>query len=443
MIAINDAGPTVPAEGAEASRRRELGRLARAFEHLPVGMALQTPEGRWIDVNPEFCRMVGYSREVLLSLSFTDITDREDLQPSLDRLERLNRGELDHFSFEKRYRRADGKTIWVRLDVAMVRDERDRPEFIVTQATDITESRRMSDQLADREQRLSLALEGGKLGMWDWELASGGISFSRLAARMLGYSEGEVAPTMQAVRDLVHRRDQDRLVEAMTAHLEGRAAIFEVDLRMRRKSGAFIWVKLRGKVTGRNAGDDPVRVTGTMMDVTEWKQLESRLKELATTDELTGVLNRRRGAELLADEIERAQGTGEPLSLILLDIDHFKQINDRFGHEAGDRVLESIAELLQLRLRGSDAASRWGGEEFAVLLPETDLDGAAAFAHDVLRRMDSVRSPSGSPVSASFGVVQWQAGETPSEVLRRADRMMYQAKRAGRSRVEVDIPRAA
>ncbi|MDX1624992.1 MAG: PAS domain S-box protein, partial [Wenzhouxiangellaceae bacterium] len=258
MIAINDAGPTVPAEGAEASRRRELGRLARAFEHLPVGMALQTPEGRWIDVNPEFCRMVGYSREVLLSLSFTDITDREDLQPSLDRLERLNRGELDHFSFEKRYRRADGKTIWVRLDVAMVRDERDRPEFIVTQATDITESRRMSDQLADREQRLSLALEGGKLGMWDWELASGGISFSRLAARMLGYSEGEVAPTMQAIRDLVHRKDQDRLGEAMSAHLAGRSAIFEVDVRMRRKSGAFIWVKARGKVTGRDAAGEPV-----------------------------------------------------------------------------------------------------------------------------------------------------------------------------------------
>jgi len=177
-------------------------------------------------------------------------------------------------------------------------------------------------------------------------------------------------------------------------------------------------------------------VTGMLIDISQRKELERQLHELATTDSLTGLLNRRAGTDKLTAEIERARRAGSALSLVLLDIDHFKQVNDHFGHDVGDRVLREVADLLRARIRKTDAAARWGGEEFALILPETGLDGADRFAGELLARMRGIRTPDGAPLSASFGVVALDADESASALVKRADRLMYRAKHAGRGRVE-------
>jgi len=550
----------------------EIRRLARAFEHSAAGIALQSPDGLWLEVNPAFCALVGYSRDELIGNCFTEITHAEDVKRSLEQLERLNTKEISSFRFDKRYRHASGREVWVRLDVSMVLDAEGRPELIITHANDITASRQIREQLAENEARLSsiiksmaegvvaierdgsisvanqraaeilgavpyalkslslsdfesdcrrldgtpmtldefpasvtlatgrpqrevvmglerpdgqevwieistepvraegtddllavvatfsditartrteralreseerltLAVDGAKLGMWDWHLDTRKLSFNAIAERLLGYQEKEVASNVRSVRALAHPDDEATLVEEMEAHLAGTSSFFETDVRMRRKSGAYVWTNIRGRVTERDKNDAPVRVTGMLIDISERKALEARLNELATTDELTGLFNRRHGTEVLRRQIDRAKRTGGSFGLILLDIDHFKQVNDRFGHDAGDKMLADVAELLRSRLRKTDVASRWGGEEFAIILPSTDREGGRTFASELLEKMQNIRTPDGNAISASFGVVDYCGDESASELVKRADRLMYRAKHEGRSRVEVE-----
>src|SRR6184192_1110259 len=168
-------------------------------------------------------------------------------------------------------------------------------------------------------------------------------------------------------------------------------------------------------------------------------KLHHLVQRQATTDDLTGLVNRRRFIEALESEIVRANTFGSPLSVVLGDLDHFKLVNDRFGHQTGDEVLRQFADLVREHLRDVDVPGRIGGEEFAFLLPETDAVGAVAVAERVRRSLRSLRpTPErGASVTASFGVAQLTSGETGDELLRRADVALYRAKSEGRNRVTV------
>ena len=165
---------------------------------------------------------------------------------------------------------------------------------------------------------------------------------------------------------------------------------------------------------------------------------ESRL--LATTDALTGLVNRRAFSDWALRELRRSQRYHDAMAVILLDVDHFKHINDRYGHAAGDLVLGSVARLLMSGIRNCDVVARWGGEEFVLALPSTPLEGASEVAERARRRLEtaSIVTPDGQqiPVTASFGVAQLDPQETLEQLIDRADRAMYSAKSSGRNRVE-------
>jgi diguanylate cyclase (GGDEF)-like protein len=165
---------------------------------------------------------------------------------------------------------------------------------------------------------------------------------------------------------------------------------------------------------------------------------ESRLT--ATTDVLTGLLNRRAFLEWAERELRRAARYRDAFSCIMLDVDHFKQINDKHGHAAGDSVLGFVGAMLPKAVRSCDVVARWGGEEFVLALPSTPLQGAALVAERARHALEhaAVSIPSGAhvPVTASFGVAQLQPGENIDELIDRADRAMYAAKSGGRNRVE-------
>jgi len=161
-----------------------------------------------------------------------------------------------------------------------------------------------------------------------------------------------------------------------------------------------------------------------------------RIREVSLTDPLTGVGNRRRLDERLSAEIDRSGRHGDALSLVMCDLDHFKHINDTFGHDAGDRVLAAFAGLLRAQVRSSDLVARYGGEEFLMVLPQTAGASAERFAERMRGALERTADP-GVPrrVTASFGVAQWRAGESGEESIRRADRALYRAKQEGRNRV--------
>ncbi|ADV67986.1 GGDEF domain-containing protein [Deinococcus maricopensis] len=161
------------------------------------------------------------------------------------------------------------------------------------------------------------------------------------------------------------------------------------------------------------------------------------LEQYAFVDALTGLHNRRAFEQSLAQEAERAQHNGQPLSIIALDIDHFKRVNDTFGHDAGDHVLKDLARIVRREVRATDVVARWGGEEFILLLPTMDLPVAQACAERIRRAVDAHEFSTG-PLSVSLGVATLLRGEDTGALFGRADAALYSAKRAGRNRVVTD-----
>ncbi len=177
----------------------------------------------------------------------------------------------------------------------------------------------------------------------------------------------------------------------------------------------------------------------------ELRSAESKLQRLANTDGLTGLLNKRRFCELVSEEVIRSRRYGEPLSLIIFDLDRFKEINDRHGHAAGDKVLADVAAACKRRMRSNDILGRLGGEEFGIALPHTELDGAAKLAEEVRSIIENIFIDfMGEPIqlTASFGVALLRKNDTYSTVIRRADGLLYDAKYNGRNSVisELDKP---
>ena len=166
------------------------------------------------------------------------------------------------------------------------------------------------------------------------------------------------------------------------------------------------------------------------------------LQELASTDGLTKAWNRRRFEEALEGETHRAIRFGHPLSLAVIDIDHFKSVNDNFGHPVGDRILAEFADCLREGMRKSDSLTRWGGEEFIILMPNTPLPAAQRSAERLREQVEQWQFRGVGALTASMGVAQFAPTETTAEWLRRADDALYRAKKRGRNLVEVDVSHA-
>jgi diguanylate cyclase (GGDEF)-like protein len=172
-------------------------------------------------------------------------------------------------------------------------------------------------------------------------------------------------------------------------------------------------------------------------------RLHGVVKRQAVTDELTGLANRRSFREQLETELSRAERFGNPVSLVVADLDDFKLVNDHFGHQAGDDVLRAFADILRGRIRSVDLAARLGGEEFSILLPETGLDGAEALAESLRIAVAELAVPVDSSevrVTASFGVAAFPQTHSADELMTAADLALYRAKRRGKNRVSTESP---
>lgn len=164
--------------------------------------------------------------------------------------------------------------------------------------------------------------------------------------------------------------------------------------------------------------------------------LNKELARLSVTDKLTGLFNRNKLDQAFEAEIQRAFHFGQTFSVVLLDIDHFKQINDEYGHQSGDLVLVELARLLQANTRETDIVGRWGGEEFLIICPQTERQGALALAENLRKSLQEQNFMPQAPTTASFGISSYQLGDHSKDLIDRADEALYEAKRNGRNRVE-------
>ena len=160
------------------------------------------------------------------------------------------------------------------------------------------------------------------------------------------------------------------------------------------------------------------------------------LETQATTDALTGIYNRMMFNKLLTAEIDRAQRYNSPLALIIFDIDHFKYVNDTYGHTAGDNVLKHLARLVEINIRKTDIFARWGGEEFVIQAPGISLDKAILLADKLRRKFEIFDFEKPRKVTSSFGVAVFQNGDSCTSLINRADEALYRAKENGRNQVQ-------
>jgi len=176
---------------------------------------------------------------------------------------------------------------------------------------------------------------------------------------------------------------------------------------------------------------------GIARDITNRKQAEEILRRQASTDSLTGIANRREFDSVLQAKIRGAERYRHPLSLMLLDIDHFKRINDTFGHQTGDAVLRGLVKVISGRIREQDMFARWGGEEFAILAPSCNAMEVRLFAEKLRQVLETHDFPEVGRVTCSFGVAEHRPGESVASLIKRVDTGLYRAKENGRNRVEV------
>ncbi|WP_199448150.1 sensor domain-containing diguanylate cyclase [Marinobacter salarius] len=233
-------------------------------------------------------------------------------------------------------------------------------------------------------------------------------------------------------------------------------------LRLTPRQSFAVWrEEVRGKslawlpqelVSARDLGDDLAVLVSSheVTDLNERLQSErealarvnDHLHELATTDSLTGAMNRYRIEHLVQVFLANAERYGHSFSLVLFDIDHFKEVNDTYGHDEGDRVLKTLVNSLESCLREGDQLGRWGGEEFLVLVPNTELTGATEFAERLRAQVAATDFGLRDPVTVSLGVTEWRKGDSLKTLLVRADSAMYQAKKCGRNRVITELEKS-
>jgi len=239
-----------------------------------------------------------------------------------------------------------------------------------------------------------------------------------------GLMDDETAKRVDEVVSVAVRRDET----------------FSVEYRITCKNGQKRWVWERGCAVEEDDGS--ICLEGIILDISDRKRLEDELEELATRDSLTGLFNRRELARCLDDELERASRYEHPMAVLWIDFDHFKDVNDNWGHAAGDTVLRTVSDLLKQSIRGIDVIGRFGGEEFVVILPEMDVDEAETTAErlrqQVAREPVALDNGHTVPITISIGVAVFPAHGCNSERLcAAADKAMYRAKAQGRNCVAV------
>jgi diguanylate cyclase len=298
----------------------------------------------------------------------------------------------------------------------------------------------------ENEVRLEYAWTSN-LGQWYWNVKTNTVTFNLLKVSTLGYDKSEIPEhvTYQFFTDKLHPEDYQKTMDAMLDHLYGKASVYEVEYRIQAKDGKYKWYYDRGKITQYDDNGKPLFLSGIVFDITEKKELETELRnenkmlaEMSAIDGLTKIINHRMLIECLKSEIREANRNNNPLTITFFDIDNFKRINDSKGHVYGDRVLFDMAAIISKNIRDTDFVGRYGGEEFLVIFPNTDLAKAVKISERIRQAVEHYIFVGGLKITISGGVKQY-FGENLKDFIHSADINLYEAKNNGKNQI---VPQA-
>lgn len=419
-------------------------KFAGAFSSAALGMALVSLEGRWLDVNDALCGILGYTRAELLEIDFQTLTHADDLHTDLALVGDLLAGRRDHYHMDKRYLGKAGNIVWGRLSVSLVRAENGEPLHFVSQIQDVTAQRQSGQQLRESEQRTRITLDAVADMVLTLDL-HGQIQYANAAAtRALAgagaapLTNGQVQDVMELTTEYAPRSPLDIAVlldpesNAVDLHSD---LLLSVGARLLPVDVTRAW--LRGE-DGKTSG-----AVWVIRDVTQQRARQREARHLAEVDPLTELSNRRGFEAHLQQAITRVARTGQSASLMFIDLDNFKPINDNHGHLAGDAMLWAVANVLRHGVRDSDIVARLGGDEFAVILAGCSLKRARRIASDLLESVRGLTIPwdlQRLGVGASIGIAAIGGSMSVDDAVAAADAQCYRAKAEGRDNVQVETP---
>jgi diguanylate cyclase (GGDEF)-like protein/PAS domain S-box-containing protein len=421
---------------AEIARREAQDLFETAFSQAPIGMALIAPDGRWLKVNRALCLITGWPESELVQRPFQEITHPDDTGSDQELIELLLTGDISGYQFEKRYVRRDGTEIWAELSVSLVRDAASAPRHFIVQVEDITARKEAQRRLQEAEAEaraerdhataiISAMGEGYALTM-DGEVKA----INEALCVLTGFSASDLIGA-QPPYPFWPPEERDTIVAILADVVGNNGGTHELTL-MRANGERF-----EAEITARPAREEDGRAIGfvsTLRDVSVQKRQQRELERLARTDSLTQLANRHVLQEALTREAARRAADGQQLALVLLDLDLFKQVNDHYGHPAGDAVLVEVARRLEDTVRAGEVLARVGGEEFAWLLPACDADEAVAAADRARAAITSAPFGNAGKLTMSAGVGLVSTPSDADTLYRMADRALYEAKQSGRNR---------
>lgn len=384
-----------------------------------------------VSTNSTFRSMYGLTSQEHNTMLTKDLIDVLG-NASIDCAQQLAPIDLEHT--------LNDRPVWLRVRKIPVlpKQEREVVRIFVT-VVDITVKRRLEQDLQVANARLSSIIDSSFEGIITIDTQQRIKSFNHAASRIFGYMPKEVIgqPLEMLIPERFRAQHPDYVKNFQQSNDTFRAMETRVEINALRKSGLEFMAEI--SLAKINVGGT-LEFCAFIRDISEHLRLVDELHRRASTDPLTGLHNRRYTTEEAEKELLRVKRFSHPISVILIDLDDFKSINDDHGHLIGDQVLQHTAVLCRQEARESDIVARWGGEEFVLVLPETDMDGAGNLAERILNQLHrlhfGISELGDRRITASIGVSAWNAeGDGFEEMVYRADQAMYNAKTSGKDKV--------
>ena len=407
-----------------------------AFQHAAIGMALTSPNGQFLRVNAALCRMLGYTEAELLALDINAVSHPDDLATDLELLQQVLRGERDSYQIEKRNLRKDGYVVHLQLSVSLVRDPQGAPLYLVSQAQDISQRNAFQDALHRERELAQVTLRsiGDAVLTTDPHLRV--TSLNPVAEAMTGWSEADAhGRPIEEVFPLRNARSRETLPNPLRAAIT-RNSIVDLAAHsiLRHRSGFDTPVEDSSAPIHDHAGN----VMGGVLvfhDVSETRSLALKMIHLTQHDVLTGLPNRSQVQARIQLVLDSAMRRGQRGAVLYIDLDNFKQVNEQYGHAAGDRVLRALVTQLRSGLTGNELLSRYGGDEFVVALPHLESTGEALSVCRQLQALCAQTSVADIPDLAlrmSIGVSVFpDDASDPENLLQHAEAALRAAKAQG------------
>ncbi|MGP8153982.1 MAG: PAS domain S-box protein [Smithella sp.] len=439
-------------EGKDITGRKKIEDMLRKselnyrqlFDNAPAAIyQIDFRTGKFLKANDLICEYFDCSQEEITLISPYDSLTKESQKLFLERLSKMAIGDKVPEDPEYEFVDKNGKIRWLKLNSKNIYDAEGHVIAADVVAHDITERKRVEDALRKSEERYRTILEDIKEGYFEVDFAGNFTFFNDSLRRFLGYSKEELMGMNN--RQYTDKEHSKILFQTFNKVYNTGEPTEDFEWQVIKKDGTKKYVEA-SVLLQKDSSGKLIGFRGIVRDITDrriaeeaLKKSEQRYLELSIIDDLTQLYNSRHFYAQIEREIERSNRYEQPLTLLMLDLDKFKEFNDTYGHVEGDYVLSQLGQVIKRCLRETDSAYRYGGEEFTIILPMTTSDEGFVAAQRIqaeLRKEAFSRvSDQNIPMTVSIGLAQYKQKEEMKAFVHRADQLMYQAKKNGRDRI--------